>query len=343
MKRAILIFFMVSGTAACANSRISDAPPVRPAQAWRPISVADVSNPDIRQTVTDLLRLVDSDFLWPDLTLSDHGVIIVDTRDPQRPAAYCVGICEPAEIVGGGTSRLWHSTPPETIPPGQFRFVSLSNWGLRGTGDVVAIGFESRERSVVTALHEDFHLHYESRYALSFGDEIGNDPGLPSRATRGNLESTYSRSEPTRGELREECVALVAALQAGPLDRQTAFAALRRFTAIRDSRRGRPNAPSFEEDFWERQEGIPTNLERRAAAHMKFADRSAIGAAQASHGCDGIANGSYFLLLGGLEAAVLDTFSDPLVWPRLVYPHDGTPASSLYLLVRALLSPSEER
>jgi hypothetical protein len=119
--------------------------------------------------------------------------------------------------------------------------------------------------------------------------------------------------------------------------------ALRRFVAVRESRRARPDAPSGEEDFWERQEGVPTNLERRAAAWLKFADRSAIAAAVTGRGCETITSGSYFLVLGGLEAAVLDTFDDPRVWPHRVYPLNGTPASSLYILVRALSRPSEER
>ncbi|MEA2464801.1 MAG: hypothetical protein QOJ98_2548, partial [Acidobacteriota bacterium] len=236
----------------------------------------------------------------------------------------------------------WRSTPPTIIAPGQFRFVSLTQWGLRGTGDAVAVGFESRERSVVTAVHEDFHLHYESRYALSFGDDIGTGGGAKSRTTRQDLEGIYSRAQPTARELREECAALVAALQAGTNDQQSAFAALRRFATVRDARRARPGAPLFEEDFWERQEGIPTNLERRAAMHLKFPDRSVIAGALTFRGCDATVDGAYFLVLGGLQAAVLDTFGNPLMWPHQVYPHDGTPASSLYILVRALFSRSSE-
>lgn len=347
MKRSALFLLLISGTAACGTSRVPYLPPpespAKPVPAWSLIAVTDISDRGVRQAVTDLLRLVDSDFLWPELTLGDHGVIIIDTNNPQQPLAYCVGICEPEVTTSGGTSRLWRSTPPEVIGPGNFRFVSRKEWGLPGPGDVVAVGFESRESSVATAVHEDFHLNYESRYALAFGDEIGIDRGGQTPATRANLASTYSQSAPARAELHEECAALVAALQAGSADRPAAFAALRRFSSIRDSRRARPGAPSFEEDFWERQEGIPTNLERRAAVHMQFRDPSVIGATLTPRGCDMTMTGGYFLVLGALQAAILDTFSDPAAWPALVYPRDKTPASSLYLLVQALFSQFEER
>lgn len=347
MKRTALFFLLVSGTAACGTSRSvypqASKPPARPAQAWSAVALTDIADPGVRQALTDLLRLVDTDLLWPDLTLSDHGVVIVDSRDPQQPLAYCVGLCEPERSADGGTSRLWRSTPAETIERGHFRFVSREGWGLRGPGEVVAVGFENRESSVATVVHEDFHLHYESRYSLAFGDEIGSDRGGSSQATRANLESTYSQAEPVRAELHEECSALVAALQAGAADREAAFAALRRFVSIRDFRRARPGAPLFEEDFWERQEGIPTNLERRAASRLNFRDPSIIGFALTPHGCDMTRTGGYLLMLGGLEAAVLDTFSDPAAWPLLVYPRDKTRASSLYLLVQALFSQFEER
>jgi hypothetical protein len=343
MKRAVLLPLLFCGTAACATTRVAVTAAPNPPQdqvvPWTAIGVSDIANENLRQAVLDLLRLVDSDSLWPDFTLSDHGVILVDSRNDAAPAAYCVGHCTPV-IARGGSSRVWRATPPVVIAPGQFRYVSLRSWGL-GNGDAVAVGFDNRERSVVTILHEDFHLHYESQYAVAFGDEIdatsrGPSSDSPSSTTREHLEDSYSRTEPVTQELREECSALSAALLAGVSDREAAFSALHRFTAIRDARRARPGAPSFEEDFWERQEGIPTNLERRAAAQMKFADRSVIATALTPSGCDSIPNSAYFLLLGGLEAAVLDTFGDPLAWPRLAYPNDGTRASSLYSLVHAL-------
>jgi hypothetical protein len=164
-----------------------------------------------------------------------------------------------------------------------------------------------------------------------------------SPATRAWLQNDYSRSNPTAHELREECAALAGALHAGTNDRGKAMAALRRFVAVRDARRARPGTPASEEDFWERQEGVPTNLERRASARMKFADQSAIAAALTESGCEAVTNGSYFLVIGGLEAAVLDAFTNPQMWPRLVYPRDGTRASSLFALVRALSRQPEER
>lgn len=286
--------------------------------------------------MTDLLLLVDSDFVWPEFTLDDHPAIVVDSRDPQRVTAYCIGHCEPQIDGGGGLSRVWRGPAPDAVASGQFRFASLQEWGLRGDGDVVAAGFDGREQTVTIMIHEDFHLHYQTRYADLFGDAIDGDGESASHATRADLENSYSRS--VAGELRDECSALVEALHAGPNNRQAASAALRRFSTVREARRARPGAPAFEEDFWERQEGIPANLERRVAARMKFADPSVIGAALTSGGCEAIPRAAYFLLLGGLQSAALDELGDPLAWPRLVYPRDGTAASSLYVLVRGLLS-----
>ena len=73
---------------------------------------------------------------------------------------------------------------------------------------------------------------------------------------------------------------------------------------------------------------MPVNLERRTAKRLHFTDPSLIETALSENGCDVIPEISYLLVLGGLQAAVLDAFDDPRSWPRLVYPRDGTAASS---------------
>lgn len=345
MKFSISVLFLAACAAASGVPGHSDRPagrsPAIPSVSWTAISASDVTRAKVRQAILDLLRLVDVDSLWPEFNWSDHGVILVVGDGGEGAVAYCVGICTP-EIAPHGTSRVLRAPSPLSIASGEFRFMALPKWGLHGSGDIVAVGFASREQSVVTAVHEDFHLHYQSLYSIAFGDAIGAG-GEMSKATRSWLENDYSRANPTARELREECGALAEALHAGTNDRATAMAALRRFVAVREVRRARPGAPVSEEDFWERQEGVPTNLERRAAAKMNFADPSAIAAALTERGCEDVTSGSYFLVVGGLEAAVLDTFSNPQTWPRLVYPRDGTHAFSLFALVRAVSGPSEER
>lgn len=345
MKRSVLILFLITGTAACGSSGRPEPPRPAPFQqsqhGWTPIAIRDVPEPQVRAAITDLLRVVDSDFLWPRFTFEDHGVLLVIAGPSQPAIAYCVGICAPQSVDGAGTSRLWRTAAPITIEPDGYRFMPSASWNLRSDEDIVAVGFASREGAVVTALHEDFHLHYQSRQAVAYGDAIGPNTGAMSTATRSSLENTYSRAEPVLSELREECVALAGALRAGTADPSSARNALRRFVAVREIRRARPEAPSAEEDFWERQEGIPTNIERRAAAQFHFADPSAIAAAMAPQGCTDVANGSYFLVLGGLQAAVLDTFDDPSTWPHRVYPSNGAPASSLYVLIRTLYDQPE--
>ena len=338
MKLALSMLLLAACTAACGTSGPADPPAARPLadsrQSWTAISLNAVAGEDVRRTIADLLGLVDGNALWPEFNWSDHGVILVVDDRREGSIAYCVGTCDP-EIALRGTSRVWSAAAPVWIAPGEFRFTPLSAWSQRGSGEIVAIGFDSREHSIVTAVHEDFHLHYQERYAIAFGEIIGAG-GEMSPATRSSLEKGYSRSDSTAGQLRDECFALVDVLHAGAGDRPAAMAALRRFVTIREARRARPAMPSGEEDYWERQEGVPTNLERRAATRMKFADQSAIATALTGRGCETITSGSYFLVLGGLQAAVLDAFADEHVWPNRVYPRDGTRASSLFALVRAV-------
>lgn len=351
MSRAasFLIMLFCSGVAACASGRISDSASNRPQQplrpradipAWVPIALTNVPDPGLRRALTDLLMLVDVDVLWPKFTLADNPAIVVDSRDPQQPLAYCIGHCLPQDESTRGTSRLWLATITDSVLPGKARFEPLAEWGLRGDGKVVALGFQRREQVVTVVVHEQFHLHYQADYVRSFGDDIRGDAASASRLTRADLESSYSASQPVATELRRECSALVDALRAGNADRRRALEALRRFIAVRDARRARPGAPSFVEDFWEREEGVPVNLERRLARRMEFADPSLIGTALRD-GCEIIPHAAYFLMLGGLQGAVLDELGDPHAWPWHVYPRDGTSGASLYLLIRELLTESE--
>ncbi|MGZ5474221.1 MAG: hypothetical protein ACXW31_16005, partial [Thermoanaerobaculia bacterium] len=240
-------------------------------------------------------------------------------------------------------SRLWRASLEDPLLPGEAHFAPLADWNLRGNEEVVAIGFLRREHTVTVLLHEHFHLHYQTDYIHSFGDDIRGDGAVRSGRTRADIQTSYSGVEPVTTELRRECAALVDALRTASADRPVAVAALRRFATIRDTRRARPGAPSFEEDFWERHEGVPVNLERRAARRMNFADPSLIATALTDEGCELIPRATYFLMLGGLQGAVLDELAGATVWPHRVYPRDGTPAVSLYLLVRELLTESEKR
>lgn len=341
----LLSLFALSGAAACVSTAPqSDIAPTReshPRQPieiprWTPIALSEVVDPNLRRTLADLLMFVDSDILWPGFALHTDPVVIVDSRNSTIPVAYCVGQCAPVLKDGAGTSRLWRAAAAKRIAAGEFQFMSMQEWGLGFEGQLVAADFSVREQTVATALHEHFHLHFQSQYANAFGDEIESSAS-PSGATRDDLADQYARANSL--DLQTECVALVGALAAGTGNRATALTHLRSFIATREQRRSQSEAPTFEEDFWERQEGIPTNLERRAALRLRFQDPSVIGAAFANH-CSAIPQIGYFLLLGALEAAVLDTFGDPN-WPQRVYPTDGSRASSLYSLVRSLATEEE--
>jgi hypothetical protein len=349
MNRAAFVLFvsLCCGAAACASS--GGHPAARPAQVvledqlWRPIALADIRDPELRRAVNDLLMFVDMDVLWPGFRLAEDPAIVVDSRDPRYSSAYCVGHCVPLVAGAGGTSRVWRRNTPDVLAPNKASFTSLESWQLAGDGEIVAAGFSTREHTVTILLHEHFHLHYQTAYGQSFGDEIRGDGSLASHFARADLESSYSASQPTTTELRQECGALVDALRAGRGAPSAAVVALRRFSAVRDTRRSRPDSPAFEEDFWERQEGVPVNLERRVAKRLRFADPSVIETALMHDGCDAIPRVSYLLVLGGLQSAVLDELGDARAWPDRVYPRDGTSASSLYVLIRALLNQSEER
>lgn len=345
---SLLLVSLCFSAAACASRSGTDHPPqtTRPTpkiQSWTPIDPTDVEEPGLRQALIDLLMLVDIDVLWPGFALEDDPAIVVDAYDTRHATAYCIGHCVPRIESAGGTSRLWRTPITDPLLPGEAHFAPVAEWGLSGDGKAVALGFQRREQTVTVLLHEHFHLHYQTDYIQAFGDDIYGDSRPASGRTRVDLSTAYSISEPVRTELRRECAALVDALRAGNTDRQAAIAALHRFSATRDVRRDRPGAPSFEEDFWERHEGVPVLLERRIAGRANFADPSLIGTALADDGCEVIPDAPYFLMLGGLQGAVLDELSDATVWPHRVYPSDGTLAVSLYFLIRELLPESEKK
>lgn len=335
MNRAaiVLVVFLGCGAVACVSG--SGRPPGRADEIWTAIGLREICDPALRQTAAELLRFVDTDSLWPGFALDAESVIIVDTKPLQLSFAYCIGRCKPNLPSTGGSSRVYRRDSPRTLAANEANVTSAESWGLRGDGDVLILGFASREQTVTIALHELFHLCYQTGYSHSFGDEVGPAGTPASTLSRRDLETTYSGSEPVTTELRQECRALVDALRAG--DRNGMHRALQRFVSVRDERRSRPNAPALEEDFWERQEGVPVNLERRAAKRLRFTDPSLIETALSdNNGCDVIPEVSYLLVLGGLQSAVLDAFDDPRSWPHRVYPRDGHAASSLYVLVRKL-------
>lgn len=342
MVRTFALFFLVL-CGACASMApqsinagfpATQTPATQTAPQWTPIALSDVTAPDVRQTLADLLRLVDVDALWPGFAIDGPPLVIVDGGS--RNFAYCVGHCEPSNRTAGGTSRLWCATTSQSITPGEYRFVSMREWGLGEEGQLVATAFSNREQTVATALHEYFHLRYQSAYSTAHGDEI-EASAPPSGARRDDLTNHYAYE--VTNELREECVALTAALH-GPAEAR--MIALEHFVAIRDRRRARHGTPALEEDFWERQEGVPTNLERRAAAYLGFNDPSVIRVLNDDRTCSVIPKTSYFLILGALEGAVLDTIGDSQ-WPHRVYPTDGSKAVSLYTIIRALVINGSER
>lgn len=332
-RSAIVLFVLVGcGAVACAGGR--SRPAGRDGQTWSAIGLGEIHDPALRQTARELGRFVDTDVLWPHFALGDDPVIVVDAGAPQNSSAYCIGRCLPNLAGTGRSPRVWRRDAPRTLAANEANVAPLASWGLPGNGDVLAIGYSSREQTVTIALHELFHLHYQTEYSQSFGDDVGAAGRPASSFSRRGLETTYSSSEPVTTEVRQECRALVDALYAG--NRNGMQAALRRFVSVRDERRSRPNAPALEEDFWERQEGVPVNLEHRTAKRLHFTDPSLIETALSENGCDVIPDVSYLLVLGGLQSAVLDAFDDPRSWPHRVYPRDGTAASSLYVLVRNL-------
>jgi hypothetical protein len=266
-------------------------------------------------------------------------MILVDARKALAVTAYCIGDCQPAVNNGPGTSRVWWQPTTRIVTPESVLVASSAAWSLSGDQEVTAIGYSNRERTVTTASHERFHAEFQWRYFLTFPDALSSGGGSQTGSSRERLETVYSASRDTRQELVSECSALVAALRSAG-DRNAALTEVQHFVTIRERRRASAAAPVADEDFWERHEGVPTNIERRAATHRRFRDPSIVGAAVLHNGCDSIPKVSYFLLLGALEAAVLDAIGDAN-WPQRVYPTDGSHASSLFSLVRSLATEKE--
>lgn len=330
--KATLLFLLTVATA-CASSRRSPFHESNSGVAWSPIRTTDVTDATTRRVLYDLLRVTAQDVLWPRFTLDDHAILLVS-----EDRTYCVGRCVPLDGIDRGASRLWaRAADPSTEKPDTYRFASPDAWALQGTGQLVTVAVGTYEQTMATALHEDFHVQYQTEYSLQHGDGPAEDP--PSGATRRELEESYSRAPAITNALREECTALVDALNTS--NRRRAMASIVHFVAVRERRRSLAGTPSFEEDFWERLEGIPTNIERRAASTLGFDDPSVIAWAIERNGCAAIPEASYVLLLGALQAAILDRFIGPEVWPYRTHPVDGSDARTLYSLVRELVQSTK--
>lgn len=345
MSRAAAVLLLLLLPCASGCTSVARAPSPDPAQddhrnsAWTPISLGEVPDPALRQTLQDLLAIAGNDILWPGFARDDRPLIIVDTRDA-HPVAYCLGACEPMMIDGAGSARVWRQITRKHVSARAIHVAPRHEWSLNGDEPIMAMTFIGHRATVTIAVHELFHTHYQSWYAMTFGEDTIDGTSGPYRVTRDGLENDYGRTPSVVSALHRECAALAAALRHSPVSPTNAIASLREFVSIRAARRTDARAPAAEEDYWERQEGVAVNLERRTARHFGFDDPSLVGSAVHGNGCSMLPDVSYLLVLGGLQAAVLDTFGPP-DWPDRVYPTDRTHATSLYRLVAALTSESE--
>jgi len=327
--RVALALLLLAG---CSSGRVASIEPaVVPADPspWKPIALPAVRRDDFRHAIDALLRVTGSE-LWPGFTLDDHGIILIDARQ-QTAEIVCIGLCviEPKR-----SSRLWRLTRRMRAPadlvgaPGR-------EWSLPQQ-DVVVAPFDGTDLVAFVVLHEDFHLTFQGRYGVAHTDAFEPPNERPSGYTRATLEKAYVADEQTLRGVRDECAALSSALRAG--DESAMRVALRRFVILRDARRAKPNAPSFEEDYWEQVEGIAANVERRAAAVLGVRDPSVIQSAL-DDGCDIVGPVPYFIVLGGLEAALLDRNARSS-WPAAVYPERGR-STPLFSLIRKYAAPAE--
>jgi hypothetical protein len=326
----LLVGGCATGRAVSGDS-LTPKPQMDRATPWEPIAPSEVGRDDFARTLDGILRVTGPNTLWPGFTLDDHGVILVDNRHPQTPEVVCIGSCVP-----GKRSRLWKMRGAARAPRA-LTFASGHDWGLPQQTDVVVALFESSDISVSVVLHEDFHLTFQRLYGDKHPHALDPPNGVTSAFTREKLEHSYVANPLTLQDLRAECTALTSAFRA--VDGETARAELRRFVTLRDARRAAPHAPLFEEDYWERLEGVPTNVERRIAERLHFRDTSVIQSALDS-GCDTVGPVAYFIVLGGLQAALLDRYEPS--WPSAVYPEHGL-AASLFELLRKHAAPTRER
>ncbi len=294
----------------------SIATPDRNAIQWYAVGIASLPI-HTAAVITDLTLLLDGR-LWPGYTLASHPLLV----EVAGEALYCIGRCLPglagplrADVIAG---RF----------PARYAFVPGSGVGLADEQTVLLVTFDPNRKDpkniVFTAVHEGFHIYYQ----IDRENDVPLEMRLPGNAqsdayaSRAELQNAYTAAAERNGLLSREIRALAWAARAGAEARTEdveARACVDEFIELRRIRHRDLPTPAVEEDLWERTEGIPLYLERKAATLLGRPDTSVLGQTIDYGTVPDLSMVPYFSITGALEAVILDQLKHD-EWRTWVFP-----------------------
>ena len=306
------------------------ATPGRDANHWYAVGIASLPG-HAAAVIADLALLLDGR-LWPSYTLASHPLLI----DVTGEALYCIGRCVPGlagplranEIAGRFTAR--------------YSFVPGTEVGLADERTVLIVRLDPKRKdlndTVFTAVHEGFHAYYQ----VDRENDVPLEMRLPgsgqsgASVSRAELQNAYTAEAERNGLLSREIRALARAARAGAHERTgdgEAGACLDEFIELRRIR-DLPT-PVMDEDIWERTEGIPLYLERKAATLLGRPDTSVLRQTIDYGMVPDLTMVPYFSITGALEAVILDQLT-PNEWRTWVFPGQSGEGLTLFdAVVRA--------
>ena len=313
---AVLSF--LSGTSVDGPDRppIPISTPDRNAIYWHTVGIESLPR-HTAAVITNLTLLLDGR-LWPGYTLASHPLLV----DAPGEALYCIGRCVPGldgplrsdEIAGRFTAR--------------YSFVPGTAVGLVDEQKVLVVSLDPNGKElkdiVFTAVHEGFHAYYQTNRENDVPLEmrIPGNPQFGASASRAELQTAYTFEAERNGLLSVEIRALAWTARAGASERTDNVelrACLDEFLELRRIRHRQLPTPVVEEDIWERTEGIPLYLERKAARLLGRPDTSVLGQTIDYGIVPDLSMVPYFSITGALEAVILDQLTRD-EWRTWVFP-----------------------
>jgi hypothetical protein len=308
------------------------ATPDRSAIQWDAVGIASLPI-HTAAVIADLTLLLDGR-LWPGYTLASHPLLV----DVAGEALYCIGRC----VAGlDGPLRTDEIAGRFT---GRYSFVPGTTVGLADEQTVLIVSFDPNREVlkdiVFTAIHEGFHAYYQADRENDVPLEM-RLPGNAQRsayASRAELQNTYTAAAERNGFLSREIRALAWAAKAGAKERADdgeLRACLDQFLELRRIRHSELPTPVMEEDLWERTEGVPLYLERKAATLLGRSDTNVLEQIFDYGVVPDLSMVPYFSITGALEAVILDQLTRD-EWRTWVFPGRSGEGLSLYdAVVRA--------
>jgi hypothetical protein len=275
--------------------------------------------------------------LWPEFSLEDQCLVFEFVAESQ---AVAMGRC-------GAAKSLLLRRRPQTVGQARSRAVvprAGHELGLAADVDVLVFSFPAAPKTRRDALdallfvvHEAFHLNYQMRRTVQVPGEralqawMGDAPVRYRGTAREYLENEYPRRPGVAALLEREKRHLRAALAGAAEGRQDGWhgrtlSAIDEVFGLMASRTALGGRIEVSEAAWELGEGIPTNLERRVVSILAEQGQSLAGMESVMPVFDAELDAAaharipFFIVTGGLKAALLDEIGGWTDWPGLVHP-----------------------